>query len=48
VIVRLRWRESERSELRSLYQILTFRDGRILDMEDVRTEGEARRATGLR
>ena len=48
VVVRLGWREAKGAEWRSLFRVLTFRGERIVDMEDVRTEQEAKRAAGLK
>lgn len=46
VVVGLHWREPQAPETRALFQVLRFRDGRVVDMQDHRDRRTALRAVG--
>jgi hypothetical protein len=48
VVMELRWRTDDNGgRVRSLFQVLTLRDGKIVDMQDCRTRRAALSYAGL-
>lgn len=48
VVVELRWREDGRAENFEMFEVLRFRDGKVVDMEDFDRRGAALRAAGVK